>query len=226
MEGCPEGCSTLHVPWGLFSGSLLPKMGLFHALKISKKGPFREVFAVEFGQLSVQWELFIKDLCLQSCFTEALGIIPRCQWKWKRDFEPGDRQFLQAEQAGRAVLWRVSDRMIAPVPPPPLICKFVVVVGQTYKGSSPWDFELNYHFTTWKPPVLKTGPAGMLLFCFDSWLPLHFPGKALIPHSPLLILKVFSHSSLLGFEKRVVRSTNERYAAFKTAAAHFCICVK
>lgn len=173
--------------------------------------------------MSVQWELFIKDLCLQSCFTEALGIIPRCQWKWKRDFEPGDSVLLMP---GLAVLWRVSDRMITLLPPLLLICKFVVLVGQTHKGSSPRDFELNYHSITWKPPVLKSGPAGMLLFCFDSWLPLHFPGKALIPHSPLLILKVFSHSSLLGFEKHVVRSTNERYAAFKTAAAHFCICVK
>lgn len=112
-------------------------MGLFHVLEISKKGRFRGVLAVEFGQLSIQWELFIKDLCLQSCFTEALGIIPTCQWKWKRDFEPGDSPFLQAELAGRTVLWRVSDRMITLVPPPLLICKFVVVVGQTYKGSSP-----------------------------------------------------------------------------------------
>lgn len=160
MEACPEGCPTLHMPWGLFSGSLLPKMGLFHVLEISKKGRFRGVLAVEFGQLSVQWELFIKDLCLQSCFTEALGIIPTCQWKLKRDFEPGDSPFLQAELAGRTVLWRVSDRMITLVPPPLLICKFVVVVGQTYKGSSPWDFELNYHFITWKPPVLKTGARG------------------------------------------------------------------
>lgn len=193
--------------------------------KYQRKGDSENSFLLNLDNCQCSGN-YLSRICLHSCSTEAQGIILRCQGKWKRDFEPGDSLFLKPDQAQRTVLWRVSDKMITLVPPLLIICKFVVLVGQTYKGSSPWDFELNYHFITWKPSVLKTRPAGMLLFCFDSWLPLHFPGKALIPHSPLLILKVFSHSSLLGFEKRVVRSTNERYAAFKTAAAHFCICVK
>lgn len=211
----------VHMPWRLFSGSLLPKMGLFHVLKMSKKGWSRQVLAVEFGQLSVQWELFIKI-----CVFRAVSLK---HWELPLDASENGRGILNQPvsqvRASSESCALESVRMITLVPLL-LICKFVVLVGQTYKGSSPWDFELNYHFSTWKPSILKTRPTGMLLFCFDSWLPLHFPGKALIPHSPLLILKVFSHSSLLGFEKHVVRSTNERYAAFKTAAAHFCICVK
>lgn len=44
---------------------------LFHMLKIKRKGWFREPLGVIFGQLSIQWECFVKHLCLQSCSAEV-----------------------------------------------------------------------------------------------------------------------------------------------------------
>ena len=45
--------------------------------------------------------------------------------------------FLKQELAQRApVLWRESDKMIILVPPLFIVCKFVALVGQIYKGSS------------------------------------------------------------------------------------------
>lgn len=140
----------------------------------------------------------LEVLCQGSVSSELklVNFCPRCQWRWKMVFKEGT-QFLKQELAQQSpVLFSIERVGWDDHTDPSSLCYLSIC-------SSCWA-------DTWREFSIQTVPhtlnwittsshenlqplrldRGLLLFFFDSWLPLHLPGKALILHSPPPILSL------------------------------------